>query len=537
MAAMSDARFQNPVAPAICVDVVDDFEALEGLREEWAAVYAADPDAHVYLSHMWLTGWLQVHRTPWLILAARPDFPGAGYIAFLPVRLPVWLEPGQGFLSRLILGGDQFSDYNGLLCRPEWEAQVVPLFARHLRNDLKWGELRLDNLRMSDRRRRLLLEPFDKIRFQRRSIPIVDVENGVDNDVCPYADLPEDFEAYLATLSPNSRQKLRRMLRRLESCDDYRVSFADSASYANDLSALLGLWRTKWAPQKGDRTEGLVANNFRMLLHCAEEGRLFLPVLRKGDTVVAALAIVIDAAKRSFHFVIAGRDETVTDLSPGLLLHAVAIRHAISQGIKTYDFLRGDEAYKFLFGVRTRRIETVAFARAGRRNATDILDRRALPAMVEEASRRAQRAAFGDAELACRQILELDPDNAQALYLLGQSLAWRRDFTQAKAAFRRSVTVEPEGDNAWSALAHVLEEEGDVAGALDAARTALRFQPGNLMRRKQVARLTHAQGVLLAAPTSSVLDSFEAVVLKLAGDVVAAFDPGPRVDLPVANNP
>ena len=43
-------------------------------------------------------------------------------------------------------------------------------------------------------------------------------------------------------------------------------------------------------------------------------------------------------------------DTGATGLSPGVLLHAHAIRDAIARGLDTYDFLRGYERYKFDLG-------------------------------------------------------------------------------------------------------------------------------------------------------------------------------------------
>ena len=40
------------------------------------------------------------------------------------------------------------------------------------------------------------------------------------------------------------------------------------------------------------------------------------------------------------------------DLSPGIVLLAYNIRHAIEQGYAYYDFLRGDEPYKYRMGGR-----------------------------------------------------------------------------------------------------------------------------------------------------------------------------------------
>jgi CelD/BcsL family acetyltransferase involved in cellulose biosynthesis len=44
------------------------------------------------------------------------------------------------------------------------------------------------------------------------------------------------------------------------------------------------------------------------------------------------------------------------ELSPGILLLAYLIRHAIEQGCKRFDFLRGNEEYKYRLGGRDTKV-------------------------------------------------------------------------------------------------------------------------------------------------------------------------------------
>jgi CelD/BcsL family acetyltransferase involved in cellulose biosynthesis len=74
---------------------------------------------------------------------------------------------------------------------------------------------------------------------------------------------------------------------------------------------------------------------------------------------LGALALLIDAEKMSLLFYVGGRDATVKSPLPGVVLHAYSIRHAIHRGFTTYDFLRGNEPYKYSFGKKERRIRHV----------------------------------------------------------------------------------------------------------------------------------------------------------------------------------
>jgi CelD/BcsL family acetyltransferase involved in cellulose biosynthesis len=46
----------------------------------------------------------------------------------------------------------------------------------------------------------------------------------------------------------------------------------------------------------------------------------------------------------------AGSDPTALDLSPGVLLAAECVRFAAAEGKRKFDFLRGNEPYKYTWG-------------------------------------------------------------------------------------------------------------------------------------------------------------------------------------------
>ena len=41
------------------VDIVSAFDDLHALKDNWNEVYAADPEAHYFLSWHWMAQWLQ----------------------------------------------------------------------------------------------------------------------------------------------------------------------------------------------------------------------------------------------------------------------------------------------------------------------------------------------------------------------------------------------------------------------------------------------------------------------------------------------
>jgi CelD/BcsL family acetyltransferase involved in cellulose biosynthesis len=459
------------------IDLVEDRSGFQALREDWDRVYAADPDAQLFLSWSWMADWLELYRTTWFVLAAKRDEADSAYAAFLPLRLRTFFDD-DGFYNQLSFAGEQFCDYCGMLARPEVEAEAAPAFAEYIRRRLHWARLQMDNLAISARRQRLFLSPFAGRALTITESRSFDEECGVDNDICPAAALPDAWDAYLAGLSANNRQKIRRLLRRLEEASEARIAPAGPDEVDRCLQALLDFWRLKWAWQKRERTERIIATNYDMLSRCAGRGSLFLPVFWAQDRVVAALACVIDPAKGAMNFLITGRDETYHDMPAGYLLHAYTIRHAIGLGLRSYDFLRGNEPYKYLLANQERRIGTVTVRTREPRNLSGRLDPRSLDGMLDLAVELEGKEPR-QAKKAYREIVEFAPAHGLALYRAARFLFGQGAYAEACALAARSVEAEPWGDNAWLLLARTRRFLGDERGALEAFREVLKLQPGN----------------------------------------------------------
>jgi CelD/BcsL family acetyltransferase involved in cellulose biosynthesis len=79
-----------------------------------------------------------------------------------------------------------------------------------------------------------------------------------------------------------------------------------------------------------------------------EAGLLRLNVLRLDGRAVAVY-YGFTHRERAYYY-LGGFDPEFSALSPGTLAVAYAIEQALAEGVKTFDFLRGDERYKYLWG-------------------------------------------------------------------------------------------------------------------------------------------------------------------------------------------
>jgi CelD/BcsL family acetyltransferase involved in cellulose biosynthesis/Tfp pilus assembly protein PilF len=458
------------------VEIIQGKEAIERLRPEWDAIYDADPEAQFFLS--W--SWLNAYNAPWgrdtFILAVKPDTDGASYVALMPLRLRTKERSNTEFVNEINLAGNYISDYCGFLCRGGFEEQALPALAAKLQQ-LNWIRLRLEYFCASDRRAELFLSGFSPDTFRTTRPNLVNRDN-VDNGICPSVALPDDWDRFLETkVSSNTRQKIRRFLRQVENSDEYRITHANADTLKRDIELMLAHWTERWGARKGKRLPTILDANRAALRNAFAAGTLFMPVLWHGDRAICVLAILVDDRKKTYNFYIGGRDEGFKGPPTGLVLHGYAIRHAIANGITKYDFLRGNEPYKYSFGCEEMRIRSLFLTTRNQCNLGGKIDARSVPVVLERAFELHQAGKLDKAERACKQVLDVDPNNARALHLLGTVVAKRGNHLMAVKHFRHIVSLIPAAVASWFALGKSLQARGAWAEAADAYCELISRQP------------------------------------------------------------
>jgi len=283
---------------------------------------------------------------------------------------------------------------------------------------MNWSHLYLKGFCISERRFALFIDALSDPRLEVEARSSIINDGDTDNLVCPYIDLPDTFEAYLtAKLHGNTRQRVRRFLRKVETTSDYEVTTADAVTASRDVSMLERLWSRMWAPLKGEKTARLAATYGAVVKRGVIDGTVYMPVLWHRGTPVGVLASFVDHHKSRLLFFVGARDEAFDELPAGLVLHAISIRWSIAQGIRTYDFLRGNEPYKYSLGAADARLQYPLIQTRSGANLNGALD----PICLSEAARVAYDLARHDrpdaAATACRQILAVAPGHTIAAKL------------------------------------------------------------------------------------------------------------------------
>lgn len=341
------------------VDIIRGYEQLASVREDWDTVYDADPEAEFFLSWRWLRHWYASAGDKWFVLAAKLKVTDARYVGFFPLRWRTKMLDNGTVCREIAMGGNRLADYTGFIGLPEHLEEIALAFGRQLKA-MSWTLLCMDSFCMSEARTSLFLASFNRRDYETTEHRMLSPLDNVDNGICPYVPLPDSFDRYLEErMGASSRQKARRFLRKVDDGGDMRVTAMTPKTFDRDLEILVRHWKEKWAARKGGQTQTIVNALTVMLRHCRDMNCLFMPVLWDGDAPLGALAILVDAAKRSLLFQVSGLDTSRNNPAPGFLLHCYSIRHAIDSGYVRYDFLRGNEPYKYSFGAEERRIRYI----------------------------------------------------------------------------------------------------------------------------------------------------------------------------------
>lgn len=335
----------------------------EPLREEflknWDVLYLSDTEAQFFLSRGFIAPILESNDDAYIVAFYLKDV----LVGLLPLfEETTWDRSRRLFRTVVRLAGSlDWADYNGMLVHDAHERDVLSTAAAFLKTQ-KWGQVRFKHLRMSQERRHLFLGAFEGDIYGHRELKR-NINNGETNNLlCPAVQLPQTFDDYLAGLSRNTRQVLRRFLRKVDAGE-----LVIRKGTLDDLPVFEKMWAAQW-PKKTS-VERRARKYASILAKGFEQDTLNLSVLMAPDgPVLGLIASFDDPVQRSIRFFVSARDVEAKSIPVGKVLHAHAIRQAIEAGYLEYDFLRGDEPYKFSLGAFAR---PISYSVVRRRSSAD----------------------------------------------------------------------------------------------------------------------------------------------------------------------
>jgi len=324
---------------SITYEVLREASAVTTVSAEWDSLLAQSPCNRVFSSSKWFLAWCHTVSTfsPYVIVARR-----GGAVAGV---LPLVVTPDQQaeFPGKL-------SDYNDIIAGQD-DLPILTGLLAHAIAAQDYERLVLKCIRADS----------NCLRALRSLYPAGEIEpfRYTRTEVCPHIQLPASYDEYLATRSGVFREGLMRVRRKAEK-NNVVVREVTPETFSPDRlpQAYLSLHLSRF----GDRSWAKPA-----LYPFVEEA---FPALF-AERRMRVFALFEEEKMIAMHLCMVGPDSLcywssgflpeAADWSPGRLLFDFQLRQCCATGVREYDLLRGEEAYKAKWATGVRDIGQFEF--------------------------------------------------------------------------------------------------------------------------------------------------------------------------------
>jgi CelD/BcsL family acetyltransferase involved in cellulose biosynthesis len=329
-------------------------EKLDHLRDEWNRLLRWSASDTVFMTWEWQQVWWK-HFGPKaddsMFLITLRDVDGE-----LAGLWPLYDEaPGRRPRHLRVIGSPRGSDYLDLIARRGQERAVYEAALDFLIGRDDWESIEVTNIRAGSPTLEVLAPLAEERGLGVEIEPVT---------VCPGIALPEGWELYLGQLSRKQRHEMRRKLRRANQGTQH-VEWTlsdDPQTLAQDMEIYFELFQ-KSSYVKEEYLDDQRREFFKdMAAVMLKAGWLYLSFLAVNDEKVASM-FCFDYGEAISVYNSGFDPQRYRNLSPGIVLLCYCIQDAIERGYPFFDFLRGDEEYKYRCGAIDQVISRLTIGR------------------------------------------------------------------------------------------------------------------------------------------------------------------------------
>lgn len=327
------------------VELLVGTDAFERFQEEWNELVRGSVTHTIFLTHEWQTTWWEhLGRGDLFAVAVWDDDDALVGIA------PLFRElDGAGRQVVRFVGCFEVSDYLDVIV----DRDAVDLVCGRVMDvlaggDIEWDVLSLCNIPESSPTRTMLAE----LAEERGYAVTLEVE-----DVCPVVELPASWEEYLSMLDGKDRREIRRKMRKAGRTARVDWQLLRSPEEVDEhLSTFFDLHK-KSQPEKAEFMDAQMQGFFRAMAGVLAERDWLELVLLQFDGIPVAATLSFDYEGEILLYNSGYEAEGYyASLSPGWVLTALHVESAIERDKRRFDFLQGDEGYKYRFGGQDTRV-------------------------------------------------------------------------------------------------------------------------------------------------------------------------------------
>jgi CelD/BcsL family acetyltransferase involved in cellulose biosynthesis len=331
------------------IAIIRTLPELISLEKEWNDLLAISASHVPFLRHEYITAWWQGlgggewSRGELYVVTARQDQGELMGIA------PLFITNNRdGEPALMLIGSIEISDYLNIITRPEDTSVFLEALLQHLIGDQAPGIHLLDwyNLLESSPTVSAMQAAAEKLGWSYSQQLL---------QHCPYIPLPGDWEKYICNIDKKQRHEIRRKMRRSE---EYYLP-------------------VRWyITDEGNKLEQEVDDFLQLMANDPDKAKFLTPAMRAQMHSIVQAAYKAGWLQLSFievngkkaagylnfdymnHIWVynSGLDFQYSELSPGWVLLGYLLEWANEHQRQYFDFMRGDEEYKYRFGAIDRRV-------------------------------------------------------------------------------------------------------------------------------------------------------------------------------------
>ena len=335
----------------ITFQTITNTDGWDALKEEWNSLLEKSAIHVPFLRQEFLRDWWNTlgggewQSAELCIVTARDQ---SGLVGIAPFFIP---NKPDGHRSVLLIGSFEIVDYLDFIVIPDRQDEFLNGLFSYIQSDLfpAWDDVDLYNI--------LSHSPtLTGIDFAIQAKGWVKTQTTLQK--APFIPLPGDWETYICSIDKKQRHEIRRKMRRAEESGyQTRLYFTtEKARLEADIKDFLRLMAQD--PAKEAFLTPLMTTQISNTIRCAfENGCLQLAFLEIGDER-ASTYMSFDYLKRLWVYN-SGVNRQLNEYSPGWVLLGYLLKWANENGYSEFDFMRGNEDYKYRFGAVDRSVERV----------------------------------------------------------------------------------------------------------------------------------------------------------------------------------
>ena len=330
------------------IEIIKTIDELEKLSDEWNQLLSCCSASHVpFLRHEYIATWWKTlgggewQQAELFIMLGRDKNNTLLGIA------PLFFSTNKDKLkSLLLLGSIEISDYLDLIVSEENLSEFIETIFTYLNSEpvLDWQMLDFYNISEDSP----TLPALEKAAsqhgwsFSKETL-----------QACPYIPLPGDWETYLSNIDKKQRHEIRRKMRRAENYElpVHWYIVEDEANLDQEIEEFLILMAQD--PEKDKFLTQVMRSQMRSAIHAAFKAGWLQLAFMEVDGKKAAGYLNFDFDDHIWVYN-SGLRFDYRELSPGWVLLGYLLKWANDHQRKSFDFMRGEEDYKYRFGAINR---------------------------------------------------------------------------------------------------------------------------------------------------------------------------------------